>query len=136
MVQRLDAILRRRGEIFEYSNEPQCLLRGSFSRADNGFRLRDGTLIRRGDPIFELHLWNEHVPRIGQEGTNIAFGAAMYRGAARAMEELAAYVSANADPRLAEIRAIHARTIFMPRNGQRQIARMIGTHGDGAGRAG
>src|ERR1700681_4445282 len=58
-VRQLDAALRRRQGIIEFTRDPQCILRLSAHRAEADVLLRDRR-VQRGEPIGEIHLWNEH----------------------------------------------------------------------------
>lgn len=59
---RLDGWLRRRQAVFEYSDREDCILRIQVATADHAVSLGDGTRIRPGDRLVNIHLWNEHIP--------------------------------------------------------------------------
>lgn len=128
-VWRLDALLQRREHIFEYSHDPECILRASEERADTNVQLADGTQVCKGQTVLLLHLWNEHVPRIGTRGADMALGAAVKQRMVRSLQHLTAYLDGSEPPRLPDISVIHARMIHMPRNGSRQLVRMMGRLG-------
>ncbi len=77
----LDRWLCRRLGIYEYSAREECLFRAELKRADETVSLSDGLEVRLGDPLLELHLWNEHVPPMGR-GPSLAWG----RRTARVMD--------------------------------------------------
>src|ERR1700691_5318544 len=60
-VLRLDVALRANLGIFEFSNDPDCLLRIAITQSKLGAVLSDGTNVREGDSVVELPFWNEHV---------------------------------------------------------------------------
>ena len=75
-----DALLRHLYQIREFTDDPNCLLRLAIKQAGTPLRLSDGTRIMPGDPIGELHLWNDHVPpfsvrqadaRLGETGARL-----------------------------------------------------------------
>jgi hypothetical protein len=68
-----DSLLRRYYGIQPFLDDPHCLLRVSHAAAARQVALRDGTLIRPGDPIAVLHLWNEHIPRFAPSGPDMAW---------------------------------------------------------------
>jgi len=49
------------------------MFRAQRGKADCELRLSDGTHVRPGDPVLNLHLWNEHVPAIGPHGIGMAW---------------------------------------------------------------
>ncbi len=86
----LDARLRRRLDIFEYSDQPDCVFRASV-RAFPGpsHRCAEGRTVDAGDPVIELHLWTEHVPVIDQAASPIAWARAMSGAIDRSLRQLA-----------------------------------------------
>ena len=89
----LDAWLRRRQGIYEYTTDPQCLFRIARCRADQAVRLADGTLVRAGDPLIELHLWNENMPAMGLEGPTVGWAHRVSRSIQASLRELAEYLA-------------------------------------------
>lgn len=88
----IDAILRLLCRIFEFSTDEQCILRLSLSTSDRALTLIDGTEIEAGDPVAELHFWNERVPPIPPEGPNLAWALVFQRQVRDSLEELAVYI--------------------------------------------
>jgi ceramide glucosyltransferase len=78
-VRSLDGLLRRWYHIYEFSNREACLLRLAIRTSDADVMLSDGTCIQRGDPLGELHFWNEHVPSIPKAGPDLAWGLTFQR---------------------------------------------------------
>lgn len=58
----IDNLLRSYYAIYEFTDDPNCILRIGRDVATEGIRLSDGTEIKVGDPIGTLHLWNEQLP--------------------------------------------------------------------------
>jgi hypothetical protein len=109
-VRRLDTYLRQRQGIREFTNCPECLLRYSLGTAPTDVQLSDGTRVRRGEPIVELHLWNEQIPVLPAAGPDLAWALAARHRMRRSLEELAL---ALADaPEMREIGACRGQTIF------------------------
>jgi hypothetical protein len=69
----LDAQLRQRQGVFEYSDDAHCLFRTQRTVADKNLTLTDGTPLRAGDPLLLLHIWNEHVPLIAPDGPTLSW---------------------------------------------------------------
>lgn len=109
-VKGIDFLLRRAQGVKEFSCQEDCILRLSLSQARAGQVLSDGTTIRPGDLVGQIHLWNERLPFMGQEGPDLAWARRFRSQFARSLEELAAYV-AN-EPSLAGVRAFCGETAF------------------------
>ena len=62
LIYRLDALLRYFYRIREFTDDPNCLLRLAMKQASTPLSLSDGTRIMPGDPVGELHLWNDMCP--------------------------------------------------------------------------
>lgn len=97
-----DRILRRYMRIEPFCGD-QCVLRLAPAIACHDVEISDGTVVRAGDAVSELHLWNEHLPRMPLRGPTIAWAIAMRRSVRRSLPQLAAHVEA--DPRFAQIQA-------------------------------
>lgn len=118
VVRAIDGWLRSRQHIREYSQDPQCLLRLAVCPAKESVRLADGTSLEAGEPIGDLHLWNEHLPAISARGPSLSFGIAVRRRLQRSLEQLAERVSA--DKTLAGIKAFHGEFAFCAGAGKRR----------------
>ncbi|MEW6033050.1 MAG: hypothetical protein AB1645_09275 [Bacillota bacterium] len=105
-VRRLDALLRRYYRIHEFSQDQDCLLRLAVIPAPRSLALRDRVTIARGEPVGDLHLWNERVPPIPPEGPGLAWAVSFHRRLRRSLEELAARVEV--DPAYQHLRAFRA----------------------------
>ncbi|MDE2227865.1 MAG: hypothetical protein KGL11_02340 [Alphaproteobacteria bacterium] len=100
----LDAHLRRRYGIVEFTAQPDCLLRIAPTRAPRDLDLSDGTRIRRGDPLLDLHLWNEHVPTIPPAGLTLRWAAAAAHCTRASLRALAAAAQAGTVPEFVALR--------------------------------
>jgi hypothetical protein len=94
----LDAYLRRHYGIFEFTDKADCILRVARATAPRSLVLSDGTTIHAGDPLLELHLWNEHVPTIPPGGVTLRWAATAARRARTSLRALAAAADAGALP--------------------------------------
>jgi hypothetical protein len=74
VIRRLEMLLRRCYGVHEYTGDADCIFRIAFRNTRNDVMHRDGTLVRSGDAIVELHLWNDHLPRILQTGARHCLG--------------------------------------------------------------
>lgn len=89
----VDALLRRAMRIEQFCSDPRCVIRVRRITAAHTVRLSDGTVVRAGDPVGELHLWNEQLPRIPVTGPGIAWAVAMRRAYAHSLSRLARHVA-------------------------------------------
>jgi hypothetical protein len=87
-----DRWLRQRQGVYEYSDDPRCFFRVQRMTAERDVTLDDGTRIRRGTPLLNLHLWNEHVPPFGPNGFGIAWAREATRRVELSMYELARHL--------------------------------------------
>jgi hypothetical protein len=122
----LDRLIRSRLGIYEYSAHERCIFRINRDRADDSLSLKDGTQIRRGDPILKLHLWNEHMPCMRQ-GPSVAWGREVTRAMEISLQELASYLER--DDSLREVRAICADMCLGTPDRRSQLARIVGRFG-------
>jgi hypothetical protein len=127
-------MVRRHHAIYEYSSHARCIFRINHARAEHSMLLRDGTHICRGDPIIKLHLWNEHMPSMGDRGPSVAWGRNLSRAVDISLEELARYLHGRTE--LNEVKAICADMCLGTAAKRRQLARIVGHFGFEAARRG
>jgi hypothetical protein len=88
----LDKGLRRDRQVFEYSDRPDCVFRIQRSRSPSSYVLSDGVTVNEGDPIIELHLWNEHLPKMTAARASIGWGTRLAHGFRSSLRELCAWL--------------------------------------------
>jgi len=93
LVRGLDLLLRRHGRVQEFTQDDECILRISLTTDKTDVQLSDGTKVRAGDRICELHLWNEHIPSMPVDGPDLRWGVRFYRLAVKSLRSLAAYMA-------------------------------------------
>ena len=123
----VDAYLRVRQGIFEYSDDEKCLLRVSVEPAAAGFDLRDGTHVSAGDLVCVIHLWNEHMLVIPPTGPDLTWAIAFRRAMGRSFAQLA--VASQRDARLLAAKAFGADAVFVSRNGDQPVAKVLAHFG-------
>ena len=94
MVLALEGLLRRLESVQEFTQDEECILRIALTTYEGNSDLSDGTKVRPGDRICELHLWNEHIPPIPPDGPDLKWGLRFYRLAVRSLRSLAAHIVA------------------------------------------
>ena len=101
----LDALLRHLYRIQEFDDNEECFFRLSISRSKREYHLSDGVVILPGDRLGEIHFWNERLPKIGENGADVAWARAFYRRGVSSMKSLAANAIHN--PEYQDILAYH-----------------------------
>jgi hypothetical protein len=83
---------RRKLDIWEFSDDPECILRVGLTTARRGAELADGTVVRAGDTVGLLHLWNERIPQIPPGGPDLAWGRTFKHLLVHSLRLLARYM--------------------------------------------
>jgi len=113
MVLGLDLLLQRQNRVQEFTQDEDCILRIALTRYRKDFRLCDGTQVRAGDRICELHLWNEHIPPMPTDGPDLRWGLRFYRLAVKSLRSLAAYITAE---ELEDVVALGGQMAFLEKD--------------------
>ncbi|HWI28599.1 MAG TPA: hypothetical protein VN668_16615 [Stellaceae bacterium] len=120
-VRGVDSLLRQRQGIEEFTEDEKCIFRISRVPASRDVVLSDGTQIREGDPVLQLHLWNEHLPVMPSAGPSPAWAIRLKRCMRSSLTAVAAYVER--EHGLDAIRALHGAPPFGSRLGALQMVR-------------
>lgn len=123
----LDAGLRRRQAVFEYTQNPACVFRLDVSPVAQPLVLRDGTRVVAGRRIARLHFWNEQVPAVPRTGATIGWGRRMRRAIATSLHELASFLAAR--PEFNDVTVICAHAPSGTKNQTEQLARIMARYG-------
>lgn len=118
----LDTVLRSFYGIYEFTDDPGCVLRIGLSFAREPVTLMNGTAIEIGDPIGSLHFWNEHLPRYSGFGPELCWAAEMRRRLSRSLTALAEHVER--DPDWRAVHAFRGYAAFSSRIGILQLYRV------------
>ena len=103
----IDRLLRRRLGVYEFSDDPDCLLRLQITKAPHTLRLPDG-VVEEGEPVLGLHLWNDRMRPIPAGGPDLTWGLWLRRNFERSLH--LAGREMRRDPRLKRVRAVGATT--------------------------
>lgn len=123
----LDRWLRRWHGVYEFTAQRECILRAERGVAEESLVLSDGERVHRGDPILKVHLWNEHIPAIGQDGPTIAWARRLSRALDTSLRELARHVAQCGD--LEAVSAVCADMRLAPAKQCSQLARIVARYG-------
>ena len=111
IVRRFDGLLRRAEGVFEFCDQADCILRLQERGAAHALSLPDGSLVRKGDPVLFLHLWNERIPPIPVDGPDLIW-AARFRHLLIGSYRLTARWLV-AQPDLGQVRAVGGVTVLL-----------------------
>jgi len=100
----IDRQQRQRLGIWEFSQDPDCILRMGLTTTHANVELADGTVVHPGDVVGVIHLWNERLPQIPPGGPDLAWAREFKRLLAYSFHLLAIHMSEN--PALAGIHAL------------------------------
>jgi len=115
---------RRKLGIWEFTDDPDCIVRLGITRARVGAHLADGTIVRPGDRIGVIHLWNEHVPRIPPGGGDLGWARTMLKSVRRSLLLLAPYL--REEPRLQSIDAFGGEFGFVYSPAAMRVLTLLG----------
>jgi hypothetical protein len=127
MVAALDDRLRLRHGVIEYSNSPDCLFRIQLVVSNENYVLSDGTCIRHGDRVANLHVWNEQFPCFAGKGPTLAWARRVNRAFEFSLRELAGFLDDRRD--LDDVVAICANMSLEPQERSTQLVRFVGRFG-------
>lgn len=106
----LDRLLRRAYGVFEFCDEPECILRLRLTRMPRPMSLPGG-VIGKGEPVLELHLWNERLPLPPVEGPDLAWAIRIGRMWIRSLHCAGRYM--RRAPYLGGVRAVGGVTALL-----------------------
>ena len=131
LVRVADAALRRIGGVSEFETADDGLLRIAERDAEHDFVFRDGTHVRQGQAVIDLHLWNEHLPPFPNGGPELGWKKRVRQQLMASLHRLAFRIVDN--PRLQGAQALQV-TISIPNLGQQSLlARLLISTGFEAG---
>jgi hypothetical protein len=124
----LDRLLRYVMRIREFCADRTCIIRVAIVKASALVALSDGTRLRPGDLVGELHLWNEQLPQLPWRGGGLAWALALRRQFARSFAQLAQH--AERDPIFASVEAFRGAMTFSGSVRRRaKVARVVSAFG-------
>jgi len=121
-IRRFDGFLRRRLGVYDLCDDTDCLLRIRVIPAPHELLLPKAA-VARGEPVVEIHLWNEHLPLIPRGGPDLSWALRLQRQFTASLCRLAAQMTA--DPRLLGARAVIGTTALLSPRGRPGGVRMM-----------
>jgi hypothetical protein len=83
--------------VSEYTRAPDCILRIQIIRNADDVRLKDGTRLRRGERVIDLHFWNQQVPLMPESGATLGWAKRINHDFERSLQELAHHLAVRSD---------------------------------------
>ena len=120
----IDRRQRQRLGIWEFSQDPDCIFRLRIASAHIGAELADGTVVRPGDTIGEIHAWNERVPHIPPDGPGLTWAKSFRRVFVHSFRLMARHIVENAT--LADIQAFGGELPFVYTPASTRLLRRMG----------
>lgn len=125
VIRRFDQFLARQYGLFNFCDDPDCVLRLQVSTAPHPLCFPD-QVVQAGEKVLFLHLWNEHIPPVSQDGIDLAWVKTMQRAFLKSLRSVASYMQT--EPCMADIRAVGGETVLMlvgtRRSGERFMERL------------
>lgn len=121
-----DRLLRKWYGVREFTADPVCLLRLARSEAPVLISLSDGTCIEAGQPVADLHIWNERLPRFAR-GADFGWAITVRQRMRASLGQLARHLAD--DPAWRETRAVRACVTFGSRRRTAQLRRAAARFG-------
>jgi hypothetical protein len=126
VIRRFDGYLSRTEKIFTFTDAENCLLRLQIARAPYRVEFA-GQSVEAGEAVLAIHLWNEHIPKLAPEGSDLAWAAQTGRLFVQSLHAAGEYVRGNSG--LARLRAVRGITaLFSPfqRSGGVELMQRLG----------
>lgn len=124
MVRGIDDRLSRNQKVESFSNDPGCILRYALTTAPLAFRLSDGVTIEAGDPVIDIHCWNERITPAPKGGPDLAWAQKTSAGLRRSLRLLARALPTT--PGLRDAKACRAKVNFVGQGGSNEsVSRII-----------
>jgi hypothetical protein len=89
--------------------------------------LADGTRVRAGDRLIDLHLWNEHLPPFPRRGPNLGWALRVSRAFDASLRELHRYIETHAE--LRDVMALRGNMTFGGSARGAQLGRLAARYG-------
>jgi hypothetical protein len=123
LIRAFDGLLRRANGVFEFCDDSDCLLRLQLRGAPHPLHLCDGTLVRKGDSVLILHLWNERIPPIGAAGPDLLWANRMRRMFLYSLTVTARWMAQ--PPFRSDVRAVGGASALIALGGQDASPRLM-----------
>ena len=123
----IDAILRCLYGVRSCCYAEGTVLRVARTKFHAAVSLEDGTSIPPGDPVLDLHIWNERLSALGTPGPNLAWACRVKNRVQASLRELAWRLEC--DGTLSRYLAVRANVVVLSASAARKFSRIAGRFG-------
>jgi hypothetical protein len=74
----IDTLVRKSEGVYEFSDDPECILRFQLRRATHSVTIGKDRILK-GEPVLEVHAWNERMPKLPKEGATLEWALQLRR---------------------------------------------------------
>jgi hypothetical protein len=120
LICRFDAFVIQVSHVFEFCDDPDCLLRLQLAQANHAIPSQAARF--RREPGLDPAFWNEHMPAIPESGPNLAWGKRSARLFLRSLKAAAGYLQSQ--PGLDDVQAIGGVTVLLIPGDPREVSRL------------
>ena len=124
---RVDRWLQKRQSVIEFTDHPECIFRIQIAQVPTQVTLANSFHAAPGDRFLKLHIWNEHIPPVPQQGATLSWARKMDRCVGTSLRELARWLTARRD--LGDIAFVYGNAVFATSKQTRQLARISHRYG-------
>jgi hypothetical protein len=125
-VRLIDSLLRTSGGIYEFTDDPECILRIQLKRASHAVNIGNGRVLK-GDPVVALHVWNERMPKLPAAGADLEWALGLRRQVIHSFRGLAKVLKS--ESRYSQVKAVcgmSALFSFTDHTGGRRMMQHLG----------
>jgi YkoP domain len=103
LIRFLDRLLCRCTGVYEFSDDPKCILRVQYTQATHNMPI-GREMVLKGEPVLALHMWNERTPIIPAGGADLGWALNFRRLLVHSLRGVAKEMMN--DRQLAQVRAV------------------------------
>jgi len=111
IIRNFDTFICRLNGVHTFSDDIDCILRIQLTEAPHDVSFLEFK-VNQGDPILLYHLWNERLPELPSEGSNLAWSTRLLRLFKKSLHLVAQYIQEA--PNLPDIQALAGVTVLLP----------------------
>lgn len=102
-VRLIDTLLSKSLRIYEFTDDPECILRIQLTRATHTTNFSDERILK-GEPLLELHVWNKRMPQLPEGGATLEWALHLHRQLINSFKGVAHVIQT--DERFSQVRAV------------------------------